>query len=131
MKERTSTKWSKKNKTKNCKTYYTIDSTSTVTNACQPKEYCGMFMYQGLQPYTTLSECMDSWNQDHPDEPLQEIYVYDETSKKCIKTTVPSLSDTDELSPPFFASKRSCLAHRRQLTSMFSTSYSCGCGGAS
>lgn len=38
----------------NCSMYYWFDSTST---ECGQKEFCGLYMYQGLQTFSTLSEC--------------------------------------------------------------------------
>ncbi|GEM_PF-1585770 len=75
----------------NCKEYYWYDDTSEQT--CFKKEFCGTYMYKGLQTFDTQSACLDSYqmysaqevakqNGQNPDS-CKKYYYYDDTDKNC------------------------------------------------
>jgi uncharacterized membrane protein len=58
-----------------CTNYYWFDSDNSV---CSRRQFCGMYMYQGLRTFSTLEECKD--NLPEPENQIEENET-NETSK--------------------------------------------------
>ena len=107
---------------KGCQELYTFDTTSTANTACQREKKCGTYMYEGLQTYSTLQECVDAWNTSHSSsiDQILVLYTYDSNLHRCIAST-QRLSEA--IPKDSYTSKRECMLLHREFPSS-----SCGCG---
>jgi len=46
-------------------------NSSSSWSACQIKPFCGVYMYQGLQTFSSYGSCVNRWNDTHPYDPIR------------------------------------------------------------